>query len=360
MIKGYLIIATRLRIFLTLLWHNGISIGPRHILCLLFLLQSSFWGSFLALREKVLFRRKLQNTPLPTNPLFIIGHWRTGTTFLHQLLCCDPQMTTPSLLQCTYPESFLSSHKYIEPIMSLFFLSNKRPMDNVRMGVNEPQEDEYALFRMTGFSPIERLVFPRSKKYFLEEADHFLPPPHRYQEWENALKLFTKKLFFAAGKRIVYKNPFHSLRIATLLKIFPDAQFIHIYRNPCDVIPSTLHMWSIVGKENALKRKWRTPKIEEVITGYDNFMHKLRENTALLPKEKYVEVQYEELEKDPVKTIKKIYKHLKIDMSPTVEKKMKIFLYDIKGFKKNRYHLSKGQEELIKTRLEGQLKRYGY
>ena len=233
-------------------------------------------------------------------------------------------------------------------------------MDNVKMGVNEPQEDEYALFRMSGFSPIERLVFPRSKQYFLLEADHFLPPEHLYQRWQNAFKLFTKKLFFGTGKRIVYKNPFHSLRIATLLKIFPDAQFIHIYRNPRDVIPSTIHLWSVVGKENALKRKWRRPKFEEVVTGYRNFMNKLQENTALLPKEKYAEVKYEELEKDPVKTIKKIYKHLKIDFSPTVEKKMRIFLYDIKGFKKNKYHISKEQEALIRTRLESHLKRYGY
>ena len=130
MVKGYLIIAMRMKLFLTLLFRNGTSLRPRYLLCLMFLLQSSFWSSLLAFREKLLFGRKIKSTPVPTNPIFIIGHWRSGSTFLHQLLGCDPKLTVPDQLQCTYPESFINGRKFIEPLMG-FMIPDKRPFSRV-------------------------------------------------------------------------------------------------------------------------------------------------------------------------------------------------------------------------------------
>lgn len=359
MVKGYLIIAMRMKLFFKLLLRNGVSLHPRYLLCLMFLLQSSFWSSFLSFREKLIYGRKLKSAPVPRNPIFIIGHWRTGSTLLHQLLNCDPQLTVPDQLQCTYPESFLSGRKFIAPIMG-FMIPGKRPIDNVKAGLNEPQEDEYALFRMSGFSPVERLLFPHSGDYFLIGDDTFLPPQKDLHQWENAVKQFAAKLYFHTGKRIVFKNPYHSMRIPILTKLFPEALFIHIYRNPLTVIPSTRHMWTIVCKENALRKEWRPPEFEEIIECYNNVITQINKDLSTLPKEKYIEISFENLEKDPITIIQKIYNHFNIDFSDTFEEKAGIFIKSIEGYKKNHYELSKEQEELICDRLQHHMKRDGY
>ena len=44
----------------------------------------------LAWLQSLLLRRQLRAGQLPPDPIVVIGHWRSGTTFLHQLLASDP------------------------------------------------------------------------------------------------------------------------------------------------------------------------------------------------------------------------------------------------------------------------------
>ncbi len=359
MLKSYLIIAARLSIFLRLVIRNGISLTPRYLFSFLFLLQSSLWSSLLVFREKITVGKKIKKALVPSDPIFIIGYWRTGSTFLHQLFHCDPQFTTPTLMQCTYPESFISSYNSIFRVMS-WFLPEKRPMDNVRLGPEDPQEDEYALFRMTGISPLEKLVFPHSGSYFLLDHDQWNLDESQRARWEEALFYFSKKLTFYTGKRIVFKNPFHSLRTHTLQQLFPKARFIHIYRDPRIVIPSTVYMWTIIGKDNALRSDWKPPEFIDVITSFDTFMSNIYEHLSLLPEESYKELRFEDLEHDPINTIKSIYAHFDIDYSENFDTLLKKFLQSISTYKKNKYNVTEEQEAMISRRLHTHLDRGGY
>ena len=40
-------------------------------------------------------------------PVFVIGHWRAGTTLLHELLVRDPRHTYPNTYDCFGPNHFL-------------------------------------------------------------------------------------------------------------------------------------------------------------------------------------------------------------------------------------------------------------
>ncbi len=359
MLKDYLLIATRLKLFFLLILRNGISLKPSNILRFLFLLQSSITSSLLAFREHIVYGRATKNTPIPTNPVFIVGHWRTGTTFLHQMFNCDPGLKTPTLLECTYPESFMASKNIIAPVMN-HFLPKNRPMDNVRLGVDDPQEDEYALFRMSGFSPLEKLIFPHSGRYFLLDTRDYMPNESKRKKWEQKFLYFAKKLTLHSGKRIVFKNPFHSLRIPTLLKLFPDALFIHIYRDPRTVIPSTKHMWTVVGNENALRKEWKPPLPEEIITHFDYFMNRTNESLAALPREKQIEVRFEDLEKDPVATMKSIYTHFGLEFTDSLTSQLEEFLKQTATYKKNTYKKNSTLNDEISKSLYKHMERGGY
>src|SRR3974377_1277147 len=39
-------------------------------------------------------------------PVFVLGFWRSGTTLLHELLCCDQQFGFPSTYACMNPSHF--------------------------------------------------------------------------------------------------------------------------------------------------------------------------------------------------------------------------------------------------------------
>ncbi len=359
MLRDYLLIATRLRLFCLLIIKHGISLQPSNIFRFLFLLQSSVSSSFLAFREHITQGSAIRKTPVPRDPVFIVGHWRTGSTFLHQLFSCDPGLKVPSLLECTYPESFMTSRKFIAPVMN-HFLPKKRPMDNVDLGVDDPQEDEYALFRMTGFSPLEKLIFPRTDRYFLFDTDDFLPDGPKRVRWEQAFKYFARKLTLHSGKRIIFKNPFHSLRIPTLLKLFPDARFIHIYRDPRAVIPSTRHMWTVVGHENALRKEWQPPTTEDIISYFDFFMDRTYESLDALPEEKYTEIRFEDLEEDPSGTMYSLYKKLGIDFTSSYAGQLEKFLRKTAAYKKNTYKKSSTLDEQICNSLHRQMERGGY
>ena len=50
----------------------------------------------LAWMQSLLFTQRLQRVQLPDDPIVVIGHWRSGTTYLHQLMACDPCVATAS------------------------------------------------------------------------------------------------------------------------------------------------------------------------------------------------------------------------------------------------------------------------
>lgn len=239
-------------------------------------------------------------------------------------------------------------------------VSKFRPMDRVKLGIDEPQEDEYAIYRITPFSPLERLVFPNKSNYFLLDFPSFLPENAQLADWENKFMWYFRKLSLKSGKPIVSKNPFNSLRIRELHKLFPEARFIHIYRHPFDVIPSTIHMWSIVQQQNSLNRQGRKPVLDEVVTVFDRVLSAIRKDTASLPEKKFYEMCFENLESDPVQEITKLYKAFNLNYNHEFEEKVKSFLSEIGGFQKNIFHLSIDETIFIHQRLWHHMEHYGY
>jgi omega-hydroxy-beta-dihydromenaquinone-9 sulfotransferase len=343
-----------------LIRRKGITPTPRYLLRFLFLFQNSVWSSIFNLVEKIKYGNKIAATPLPSNPVIIIGHWRTGSTFLHQLLNLDSQFTTPTVFQVSVPEGFLVSAKYYKPIMDKV-LAKKRPMDNVKLGFSEPQEDEYALLKMTQSSPLEELVFPKTTKYFLNSYYDFLPKKEHRNAWKKSFGGFMKRLAIQhPGKQIVLKNPFHSMRLTLLREMFPEAIFIHIYRHPYAVVPSSINMWNIVGRQNALKNKWKTPEAGDVARVMSGMQAYIARELKEIPDNRKYEIKFEELESNPQQSIEKLYKHFKWSLTDDTTQKVQHFLSDNRDYKKNSYTVSAEVKETIKEHLAGFMLEYGY
>lgn len=342
--NSYLLAGIKAGKLLSMIFRNkGFSL--RYTGRVLFLLNAGVWSTVFSIVETIKYKKKLQNFKSELNPIFIIGNWRTGTTFLHQLMALDAQFTTPTIYKVSNPDHFLVSKKYYHNLLAKV-LGNTRPMDNVKIGPDEAQEDEYALLKLCKNTPLEKMIFSDSKTFFLDKCENFMPP--NQNEFIGSLFYLEKKLAFETGKRIVFKNPFHSLRLELIIKMFPRAQYIHIYRNPADVIPSSINMWNIVGKQNLLKGKWIEPSGLSIIKLYRKILLTVRKHFEKIDENNKIEIKFEELENNPVEQIKTIYEKLNIKFTEDYKSKLETFCSEIKTYKKNKYDIKTEEINTIK------------
>ena len=142
--------------------------------------------------------------------------------------------------------------------------------------------------------------------------------------------------------------------------LFPKARFIHMVRHPYDVVPSTLNMWKIVLHQNTLNGNGSDPCIDDVIKGIDKVLATIQQDSAFLPKERYYEMKFEDLEADPVNELKKLYSYFTMPLEESLGRDLESFLNRHKCYKKNEFQLTKEEKELIQRQLFPYMRIYNY
>ena len=92
--------------WMKLLVHNRFAVSPSRWPIAASIGVSSALNSFSSVFEKLMWSHLARQTKLSDPPLFVIGHWRSGTTLLHELLVLDPRHTYPNTYQCFEPHAF--------------------------------------------------------------------------------------------------------------------------------------------------------------------------------------------------------------------------------------------------------------
>ena len=113
--------------------------------------------------EIALFSGKLSRTELPKSPVFILGHWRSGTTLLHNAMAQDRQFAFINTFQSVFANQFFASRWLFKPLMRML-MPEKRPADNVLLSTEFPQEEGIALSNINSFGFYNFFYFPRDWK----------------------------------------------------------------------------------------------------------------------------------------------------------------------------------------------------
>jgi hypothetical protein len=256
-------------------------------------------------REERAFGARVESV-LVHPPVFILGHWRHGTTHLHNLLALDPQLTFPTLYQTLYPATFLTTERVI-PRLGGFFLLRKRPHDNVALNFGVPNEDELALCVHSGLSPYLAWAFPREAAFYDRFLTFHAASDDERARWRSSFVHFLKKLTLKHDRPIVLKSPPHTARIGLLLDLFPGARFVHIRRDPVTVFLSTNHMYSKTMCYWQLQRSPAAGFEDRIIAGYRTMYDAFFAERPLIPAGQFCEVTYEELLRAPVAQVEAIY-----------------------------------------------------
>jgi len=309
---------------------------------------------------KVIYDSKIDKTEIKKPPVFIIGHWRSGTTFLHELLSYDPQFCYITLWNTLLPDSFL----ILDPMKDFLsrFLPSTRPMDQIEVAADGPYEDEAGLSVLYNWSFFHALHFPRNAEEQYLKSIHFQDfTDKELENWKRIYLKFLKTVSFEnSGKRLILKNPPNSTRIKEILEIFPDAKFIHIYRNPYKVYLSTKKMRIKVLDKLSLQNAYEEEIEEQVINNYKRLMKSLFEQKDYIPTGNLIEISYEDLVANPLNQVKEIYSKLDFKDFEKAKPELEKYLESKKDYKTNVYKIDKKIIDNVKKHWDFTIKLWDY
>jgi omega-hydroxy-beta-dihydromenaquinone-9 sulfotransferase len=347
-----------LRVWLGLLIRNRFAVDLRLWPIALGITAVSMVNSMLALVQLMLYGRKIARTEIREPPIFIVGHWRSGTTLLHRLLVQDERFAYPTTYDCFAPRSSLVTAGFVRRWMR-FLHPMRRPMDNMPDGFDYPHEDEFALCSMGLGSPYDRAAFP-NRPQGDEYIDFQNVPPAAIERWKAGLRWFLKQLTVRSGKPIVLKSPPHTARIRTLLELFPDARFVHIVRDPLAVFPSMMWTWQSVYRTHGLQRPRHEGLEEYVLQNFLRIHRAYEKQKHLIPPSNLCEVRYENLIRDPLAEMRRIYRELNLGDFEPARGSVEAYLASQKNYAANGYSVSPAMRLEIARRWGDFFRQYGY
>lgn len=260
----------------------------------------SIISSIFAKADKFIWDRKKTNKTV--SPLFIIGHWRSGTTMLHNAICQSGDVSYTSTYQGVFPNNLFFMKWLFKSIMGIL-MPKERPVDGVKINPDFPQEEEIALGNEIPFSFYYWFYFPR---YTMEFAEKFLFGKVDHNWIENYRRFVKRCEVNRKGRFYISKNPPNTFRIKEILELYPDAKFIFIHRNPYDVFQSCRKFFWETIKGIQLQDVSKKDFENNTLLVYKKMMDKYNESKDLIPSGHLHELSYDELIQDPMKEIKKI------------------------------------------------------
>jgi hypothetical protein len=346
--------------WLRLLARNRLAVHPSRATAAAFITIFSTGQTLLGWLQDAWFGRRVAQTPIREAPLFVLGHWRSGTTLLHELLTLDERHNYPNTYQCFLPNHFLLTENVGKRWLNSFVRA-RRVVDEMASGFDRPQEDEFALCLLGAPSIYIRCAFPDRPTPDMESLDLDQLSPRAHAAWKRIFLRFLRQLTFKDPRRLVLKSPTHSCRIPTLLELFPDARFVHIVRDPHVVFPSTVHLQRSMAQWNSLQKPTFAGLEEKVFRDFTHMHERLEQGKRLIRPGRFHELRYEDLVANPVGEMRRLYDGLELGDFDKVLPRLEGYLHEHAGYRTNRYpKLGPELRAEIGRRWGEVIRRYGY
>lgn len=305
--------------------------------------------------------RKIENQPLQEDPLFILGHWRSGTTFVHNVFACDKHFGYTTTYQTVFPHLVLWGQPFFKKNMAML-MPDKRPTDNMELRPDLPQEEEFALSNMMPYTYYNFWFFPQR---WMEYCDRFLTF-EKITEEERAvfkevfMRLVKVSLANTGGTQYLSKNPPHTGRVRTLVEMFPNAKFIYLKRNPYTVFESTRSFFTNTIKPLKLQDISDEQIVANIVEAYKRLYDRYEADKVCIPEGNLVEIKFEDFEKNAFDLTKDIYQRLNLKGFDEAEADIKKYLDKKKGYKKNKYQYAESTVKIVEGNWNKALEEWDY
>ena len=263
-------------------------------------------------------------------PVFIIAPPRSGTTFLQKLLARNRDAFAPVLMyQTIFPSITIQ-----KLILGIAGLGSRRDSflgllvtwierrffsgwDNMhKMRLAQPEEDD-GFFVYTFVTEAIYLLFPYVRLLWGAGFADDLPAPQRRRVMRYYRSCLQRHLYLHGKNKILLSKATQlSGSVISLRQEFPDARIINILRNPADSIASHVSVFYPVWKwvePNLPKKSQASLEYAELAAAW--FRH-LEEKDSQADRNRYLRILYRDLVSKPADTVRSIYRHFRIPLSP--------------------------------------------
>jgi len=260
-------------------------------------------------------------------PVFVVGHARSGTTYLHRMLANDPrfsyvllwEMFFPSLIEKKVLRAVLRwdrrlggrIRKRVDAFDDRLFTKSNSVHES---GLFAPEEDEF-LLTMSCASGYWVVQYPQAQHLDFYYVDDRWPDRKRRRVMTFYRECVRRQLVLN-GPELTHlsKAPIHCGRVESLIRTFPDARFVVPVRNPYETIPSFLKLmqfaWSARKRSESDMQASFASFVE---SSYHYYQHPLEVLDAH-PEVPAAILNYGDLVTDPSGTMHRVYDKLGLDM----------------------------------------------
>jgi hypothetical protein len=326
-------------------------VQPRYMVRAILIVLSSLVILPFNLIERFLFNRRIKAIKLDDQPLCILGHDRSGTTHLMTLLSKDDQFAFVRSAQFIVPDACILFDKVLSPILDFF--KPKRPMDNMTVEGDTPQDEELPLVKYTSTCDLQKYCFPADYQSFTTTfVKDFTPASKGYWEWKKYYLFVCQKAAFIMGRnRVLLRNHANMARLEAFFDLFPNAKILHIKRNPYRLVPSLLNLHrQIISKYNL--QDYTEEQLEDfTFFQYRTFTEGFVKDKHLINPDNYIEIAYEDLVKEPIATLAQVYQKLDLRSFDEIEPAIQQYLDSIQSYTTNTYE----EDLVLKQRIKDEL-----
>lgn len=311
--------------------------------------------------ESLLMRRRIAKQRLAEPLVIIIGHWRSGTTNVHNHLLQDPRFGYVSLLHCLAPHGFLT---YGSPLKRMLrpFIGDSRPMDRVPHGLDAPMSEDFAMVGVSESTAYLGYFFPRLLEETFRETVFFEGLSEKaIARWAADLEWILKKVTAdCEGRPLVLKNPTHTGRIRHLVQHFPQARYVFVRRNPYVVHASTCRLMERFLTTMSLQEYDIADVERAVLKRQSLLLERYFEDRHLIPEGHLVEIQHENMVDNPLETIESVYRGLDLGGFEDARPRLQSYIESLSGYRNNEYQFAPEQVAAVTDALEPILTRWQY
>ena len=276
------------------------------------------------------FFRKFRTVQVQ-KPLFIIGHPRSGTTFLHHLMTSTNGAAAFKAWHLIFPS--LTARLFLKPLIEAKIRSGKSELapdwTGHKMDLGQTEEEEMLFLHNydTQFTAVGLLGFDERDYPELHFQDR-QPNADRMNSMAFLQGCFQSHLVYTGCKQIIAQTHFSTMRLKTLIEFYPDAKFIYVIRNPHHVVPSffsLLHKsiefrWGIKQIPKKVLDRYNRRRYQSMIDLYRYFYELQKDGD--LPTDQVLTVSYDELLSNLDGVFGRICAFSGLEVSETLRKKV--------------------------------------
>lgn len=315
--------------------------------------------------ELILYNKKIRQHRIEKHPVFILGFYRSGTSYLHQIMTKDDRLGYHSNFQMVAPEIMLCSEKVLLPLFEwicrtfkLYDAVHRTPLSFRFPGEEDATMTTYVSRRGAQLG----YFFPKKMREWFQKYVLFEGIPEEEKEaWKQEFVFLLKKISIAnGGKQLVLKSPPHTARIQLLLSLFPNAKFIFIHRNPYEVYISNKRFWNVVQRVYSLGGSRSVDLHSIILDTYSKMMERYLQEKDLIPEGQLVEIPYEDFVQAPFESMQKIYQTIRLNDFIYCEKAIHAFVGQQKDFVRLEHQLPEDEQKTVSEKLEPFIRQWNY